>query len=71
MFTTPEALIARLTPVEKIKIRAASTDALDWMYRAMHQYEIALDETAGLAMMQQVQQQLCATFAIDSARPGF
>jgi hypothetical protein len=76
MNAAAQALLNRLTEVEKIKIRAATQDGLVSMY---HDYKAALPggaihsgtEAEGITAMQDIAKSLNETYAARSQHPGF
>lgn len=72
MFTTADVFVGRLTPIEKITLRGASTeDRLHWLFHAMHRYEFALPEDQAYETFKQAIKILHEDFAVASLTTGF
>lgn len=72
MFTTADLFVARLTPIEKITLRMASTeDRLHWLFHSMHRYEFALSADEAYETFKQAVKILHADFAKASLTTGF
>ncbi len=72
MFTTAELFVARLTPMEKITLRAAQTeDRLHWLFDTMHRYEFDLPPDEAYETFKQAVKILHVDFAAASITKGF
>ena len=64
-------LAARLTEVEKIQLRSATTGRLEWLLNNIYKYELRLPHDEALQALTEIKRQLEAKFAADGAKPGF
>lgn len=51
MFNTAELFVSRLTEVEKLELRNASEDKIDWLYYNMYRHELVGSIPEGLKMV--------------------
>ena len=71
MYTTVDGLVNRLSEVEKIKIRGASSASLEWLFYNIFQYEIDLPEDQALEMFWKVKLNVMEKFTENSKTTGF
>lgn len=66
MFKSAKLFAARLSEVEKSKIRGATEDGLHWLFFAKHRSEIAGSDEAGLKLMYEARDLILNDYAAAS-----
>jgi hypothetical protein len=64
-------LLARLTEVEKIQLRAASPGRLEWLLNNIYKHELHLPHDEALVALTEIKRQLEMKFSADGAKSGF
>ena len=64
-------LAARLTEVEKIKLRGATPGQIEWLLNNIYKHEIDLPYDQALAALTEIKQQLELKFTAAGDKPGF
>lgn len=72
MFKSAKLFVARLTEVEKTRIRALKTeDGLRWLFFALHRSEIAGSDAAGLKLFAEARDLILTEYQTLSASDQF